>query len=95
MTRNSVGKTLRFRFEDGPMAGQTFEHVFDPGGVVRYRHRDSMAEGRRDVCVLSYLGPSGYTLTVVLDYRTKRLVAFSPDEKMHLLQHGTFEEIAS
>ncbi|HEY3815718.1 MAG TPA: MoaF N-terminal domain-containing protein [Polyangiaceae bacterium] len=99
-----AGKTLRFRFDDGPMAGKTFEHVFEPSGAVRYRDVDGKGEGTTekkyeaatigtDVCAVSYLGSSGYTLTVVLDLRTKKLVAFSSNEKMHLMQHGTFEEV--
>jgi hypothetical protein len=89
MNRSPIaGKTLLFTFEDGPMAGKTFEHFFEPSGSVRYRQVDSKGEGTsekkyegalvgQDVCAISYLGSSGYTLTVVLDYRTKRLVAFS------------------
>ena len=103
MSRNSVtGKTLRFTFKDGPMAGKTFEHVFEQGGAVRFRQGDGNATTvpkyeaatiGPDVSAVSYLGPSGYVLTAVLDYRTKTLVAFSSNEKTLLLQHGTFEEI--
>ena len=104
MSRNPLaGKTLRFSFEDGPMAGKTFEHVFEPGGAVRFRAMDSKGDATtekkyevasigQDVCAVSYLGASGYTLTVVLDFRTKKLVAFSSNEKVHLMQHGTFDE---
>lgn len=31
------GQTIRFTFDDGPMAEKTFEHVFDPNGTVRFR----------------------------------------------------------
>jgi hypothetical protein len=100
----AAGKAILFRFDDGPMAGKTFEHVFEPSGAVRYRQVDSKGEGTtekkyegasvgQDVCANSYLGSSGYTLTAVLDYRTRRLVAFSSNEKTHLMQHGTFEEL--
>ncbi len=99
-----AGKTLRFTFDDGPMAGKTFEHVFEVGGAVRFRPAESLGEGTTekkyeaatigaDVCAVSYLGSSGYTLTVVLDYRTKKLVAFSSNEKTHLMQRGSFEEV--
>lgn len=105
MSQNPVaGKTLRFTFEDGPMAGKTFVHVFEPDSV-RYRQVDSDGKGTtakyeaamagRDVWAVSYLGSSGYTLTVVLDTRTRKLLAFSSNEKMLLMQHGTFEEVGA
>ena len=40
---------------------------------------------------VSYLSPAGYTLTTILDFETRRLVAFSSNEKMLSMQHGTFE----
>jgi hypothetical protein len=43
------------------------------------------------VLAVSYLSPSGYTLTTLLDFETRRLVAFSSNEKMLAMQHGTFE----
>ncbi len=103
-TNPVAGKTLRFTFEDGPMAGKTFEHVFEPDGSVRYAPVGSKGPGSsekryeaaaigREVWAVSYLGSSGYTLTVVLDARTHKLVAFSSNEKMHLMQRGTFEEV--
>ena len=33
------GKTLRFSFDDGAMAGKTFEHTFDADGTVTFRMR--------------------------------------------------------
>lgn len=32
-----VGKTLRWTFTEGPQAGKTYEHTFDPDGTVEYR----------------------------------------------------------
>ena len=49
----------------------------------------------QEVHAVSYLSSSGYTLTVVLDYRTKRLVAFASNEKSLTMQHGTFEPLGS
>jgi hypothetical protein len=43
------------------------------------------------VFAVSYLSPAGYTLTTMLDFETHRLVAFSSNEKMLAVQHGTFE----
>ena len=49
-----------------------------------------IARIRDDVYVVSYLS-SGYTLTTVLDFSTKKLVGFSSNEKALQLQNGTFE----
>jgi len=46
-----------------------------------------------DVYAASYLGSSGYTLTVVLDYRSGRVVAVASNEKELVFQQGTFEEV--
>jgi hypothetical protein len=45
---------------------------------------------RDDLGAVSYVGSGGYTLTTVLDFKTKRLVAFSSNEKEVSVQHGTF-----
>jgi len=45
------------------------------------------------VSAVSYLSSAGYTLTAVLDFATKKLVAFSSNEKMLGIQHGTFQEV--
>jgi hypothetical protein len=97
------GKTIRWTFSDGPMANKTFEHSFAGDGSVTWRMIGStedkpgsakkyeVATVGQDVYAVSYLSSSGYTLTVVLDYRTGRLVAFASNEKQLVLQHGTFE----
>lgn len=100
------GKTFRWTFSDGPMADKTFEHVFEKGGAVKFRMVDGKAQGKvtrekkyevarinADVDAVAYLGSSGYTLTAVLDYKTKQLVAFASNEKGLMLQHGTFEVV--
>lgn len=46
---------------------------------------------RDDLGAVSYLGSGGYTLTTILDFKTKKLVAFSSNEKGVSVQHGTFE----
>ena len=113
-TDRIVGKIVRFSFEDGLMAGKTFEHSFDADGTVKFRQlggeaKPGAAESdakdatgspgtkyevgsiRDDVSAVSYRSSAGYTLTAILDFKTKRLVAFSSNEKMHVMQHGTFE----
>lgn len=100
------GKTIQWTFKDGPMAKQTFEHVFQKGGALKFRSLDSAGKGKAtrvkkydvaklntDVYAVSYLGPSGYTLTTVLDFRKGRQVAFASNEKSVMVQQGTFEVV--
>ena len=100
------GKTIRWTFSDGPMAKKAFEHTFADDGSLTFRSLDSKGDGDptrvekyevaslgSDVHAVSYLGSSGYTLTVVLDDRDGRLVAFASNDKGVTLQHGTFEEV--
>src|SRR6476659_10136970 len=95
------GKTIRWTFSDGPMAKKTFEHSFDEAGTVTWCMLDGTSRGKPsrekkyevahvtdEVCAVSYLGTSGYALTVVLDLRTGKLVAFASNEKELVLQHG-------
>lgn len=109
LSNNPVtGNSLRWTFHDGPMAGKSFDHTFSRNGGVVFREVGSdpnakpgsadqyeVASLGHDVHAVSYLSGSGYTLTVVLDYRTKKLVAFASNEKSLTLQHGTFEPLGS
>ena len=102
------GKTFRWTFSDGPMAHRTFEHAFESDGSVTFRALDFNGDGKpmrvekyevatlgADVYAASYLGPAGYTLTVVLDSRSGHLAAFASNDKGLVLQHGTFEEVGA
>jgi hypothetical protein len=111
MSDNPIrGKTFRFTFHDGAMAGKTFEHAFGADSTVVFHMmggeqkagekldrapptKYELATIRDDVCAVSYLSSAGYTLTTVLDFATKRLVAFSSNEKMLGVQRGSFEEL--
>jgi hypothetical protein len=106
MTDRLAGKTIRWTFSDGPMKNKTFEHLFDEKGSVKFRSvgddgsetftevkKYEVAAVNSEVYAASYLGPSGYTLTVVLDYATGKLVAFASNEKGVMLQHATFEVV--
>jgi phenolic acid decarboxylase len=99
-----VGRTVRWTFADGPVAGKTYEHTFNADGSVVYRSVDGEVPGkstRERVCatdrisdgifVVSYLAVSGYTLTVVLDFQNHRMVGFASNEEAWYRQHGTFE----
>jgi hypothetical protein len=109
VTTNPVtGHALRFKFSDGPVAGKSFDHTFSRNGQVTFREVGSdpnvkpgsadqyhVASLGPDVHALSYLASNGYTLTVVLDYKTLKLVAFASNEKSLTLQQGTFELLGS
>lgn len=109
MTANPItGHSLRWKFTDGPMAGQSFDHTFSRNGNVAFREvsgdanaKSGSAEGYevaavgRDVYAVSYLSSSGYTFTVILDYKTLRLVAFSSNETSLTMQQGSFEPLGS
>jgi hypothetical protein len=43
-----------------------------------------------DACAVSYVS-KGYTLTTVLDFKTRTLAAFSSNDKIVSVQHGTFD----
>jgi hypothetical protein len=97
------GKTLHFTFDDGPMAGKTFEHRFTSDGKLTYHAVGGapaagaskpiayeFAQINDDIFVVSYLGDAGYTLTSVLDFATGQLTGFASNEKSLVTQHGHF-----
>ena len=97
-----AGKTIRWTYDDGPMAGKQFEHMFGDDGHVSY-HEIGKPGGKTkptyqverindDVCVVSYLGDAGYTLTSVLDRKTGSVTSFASNEKQLVVQHGTFTQ---
>ena len=102
-----TGHSLRFKFSDGPVAGKSYDHTFSRNGNVSFQEvgGDATAKGSadhyhvapvsQDVFAVSYLAPNGYTLTVILDYKTLKLVAFASNEKSLTVQHGTFEPLGS
>ena len=100
------GKTLRWTFEDGPVAGRAFEHTFNADGTVSYlmaggasgdkpttEKKYEVERVSDDVFAVSYLAASGYTLTTVLDFKSGKAVAFASNEKELTVQHGTFETV--
>lgn len=109
MVANPItGHSLRWKFIDGPMAGKSFDHTFSRNGNVAFREvggdpnakagnadRYEVAAVGQDVYAVSYLSSSGYTLTVVLDYKTLKLVAFASNDASLTMQQGTFEPLGS
>lgn len=96
-----TGKTLRWSYHDGPVKGQRFEHVFGTDGMVTYRAPGAastekpihyeVARAGDDVFAVSYLSTNGWTLTTVLDIRTRAIVSFASNEKQLVVQHGKLE----
>ena len=108
LTNPITGHSLRFNFVDGPVAGKAFDHTFSRNGSVTFSEvggdpnakpgsaeQYQVASLSPDVHALSYLSGSGYTLTVLLDYKTMKFVAFASNEKSVTLQQGTFELLGS
>ena len=112
------GKTIRWTYDDGPMAGKSFEHTFGDDGVVTWREAGGAESGAKpptngkqktgkpateakakyevapindDVCAVSYLSKSGFTLTSVLDFASGTVVSFASNEKELVPQRGMFE----
>jgi hypothetical protein len=112
------GKTIRWTYDDGPMAGKSFEHTFGDDGVVTWREAGAADRGTKppvngkekigraateakanyevaaindDVCAVSYLSKSGFTLTSVLDFASGTVVSFASNEKELIPQRGMFE----
>jgi hypothetical protein len=46
-----------------------------------------------NVCAASYLGASGYTLTVVLNFATGHIIGFASGEAFWAPARGTFEVV--
>jgi hypothetical protein len=101
------GKTMRWAWTDGPTKGKVHEHVFHADGNVEWHDAGAPAsksgkaelvpyaafEVKPDVCAVSYLSKSGFTLTVVLDFGSHRLVGIaSSSDQWHPLR-GTFEVV--
>jgi MoaF N-terminal domain len=103
------GRTIQFRWTEGPTKGVTHEHVFHPDGTVEWHDTrpSQSAEGKRSperpayaavavadaAYVVSYLAPSGYTLTVVLNFQNQQLIGFASSAKEWFPVRGTFEVV--
>ena len=102
------GKTVRLTWTEGPTRGATHEHVFHQDGTVEWH--DAGGAGKGDavkerppyaavevadgVYVVSYLAASGYTLTVVLNFRNQKVVGFASSAKDWHLVRGRFEVVS-
>jgi septal ring-binding cell division protein DamX len=117
-----AGQTLRFKFNEGPTAGNTYEHKFNSDGTVVWRDvsgggskspdTDAKGKSREDaekksgadasaksgpqkppptkyaswevapgMHLVSYLSESGYTLTVLVNTKDRKLHGFASSSK--------------
>jgi MoaF N-terminal domain len=60
-------------------------------GPAREKVEYAALEAGDDVCAVSYLAPSGYTLTVVLNFRSHSMVGFASGANEWYPVRGTFE----
>ena len=98
------GKSIRWSYDDGPMAGKAFEHTFAADGMVTWREiggkpsaptvggepsaKYEVALVADGLFAVSYLAGSGWTLTTIVDEKTSKIVSFASNEKMLVTQHG-------
>jgi hypothetical protein len=101
------GQIIKWKFEEGPTAGGTYEHVFNADGSVSFRKLDGAAEGKPTrvkkygsfevapaVHLMSYLAEeSGYTLTIAMNFETGRLYGFASNDKEWHPVSGTLEVV--
>jgi phenolic acid decarboxylase len=98
------GKKLRFNWTDGPTKGARHDHHFHKDGAVEFRDAQAAPDDKwtrekeysavqvsDDVYLVSYLGSSGYTLTVALNFKDKRMVGIASGAKDWHPVEGTFE----
>jgi hypothetical protein len=84
--------TVEFREIDGatPPSGDRPEHGVEQGRAAE-RVPYAAMEAAPDVYAVSYLSTQGYTLTVVLDFRTRRMVGVASGGETWAPIEGIFE----
>ena len=88
------GATIRWMFVEPPVAGMKFEHTFHEDGTLVWRVLEGPGKGASKeeqryatmkiadgVHAVSYLAASGHTLSVVVNFNTRRVVGFGSDNK--------------
>jgi hypothetical protein len=102
------GKTVRLTWTEGPTRGATHEHVFHQDGTVEWHDAGGAGKGAAakerppyaavevadGVYAVSYLAASGYTLTVVLNFRDQSVVGFASSAKDWHPVRGRFEMVS-
>ncbi len=102
------GKTIRFTWTEGPTKSAQHDHVFHRDGTVEWHDAGGAGKGGAakekppyaavevadKVYAVSYLAASGYTLTVVLNFRDQQIVGFASSAKDWHPVRGKFEVVS-
>lgn len=101
------GTTMRWTWTEGPTKGKAHEHVFHGDGTVEWREVGGSAAGAEapervaygafevgpQTYAVSYLAPSGFTLTVVANLGSGALVGFASNNDSWFPLRGTCERV--
>ncbi len=104
------GATIRFIWTEGPTKGLVHEHVFHPDGTVEWRDPNAASSAKpevpperprygafemsKEVSIVSYLAPSGFTLTVALNFATQVIAGYASSQDQWHPVKGTFEVVS-
>jgi len=107
ISKRVSGTTMRFTWTSGPTQGKAHDHRFGEDGQVEWRSaatqgvQPSVGDLERvryaamdvsdDVCLVSYLAKSGYTLTVALNFADGTLCGVASNDKTWTPVGGAFE----
>lgn len=105
--RDSVrGRTIRWTWSEGPVAGVTHEHEFRRDGTVKWRVLSGPQKGHEavedeyevfgvseTVAMVSYRAASGHTLTVTLNFETGEMFGFASGRGQWHPGRGIFEVV--
>lgn len=106
VSKSLSGMTLRWKFDEGPTAGTTYEHTFRPDGTVVFRDISRSDKPSKEgpgakyaafevapaTHLVSYLSKeSGYTLTVALNFETQKCFGVASNQKEWFPLTGTLE----
>ena len=95
------GPTKGMTFEhvfgtDGHVSWRRVDQASGRGGESGEKQEAStyeVAEVATDVWAVSYLAPSGWTLTTILDSVSRKIVSVASNEKQLVVQRGTYEMV--
>jgi len=110
ISKRVAGTTMRFTWTGGPTQGKAHDHQFGEDGQVEWRSaaaqeaQPAVGEFERaryaaidvsdDVCLVSYLAKSGYTLTIALNFDDGVICGVASNEKTWTPVQGAFEVLA-
>ena len=106
-SRTLAGRTLQWKFVDGPTAEKVYEHTFHRDGTVVFHEVKAGSkpqpskEGPKYASfevapathLVSYLSDSGFTLTVAVNLDTRRVYGIASNEKQWFPVTGTLESV--